>query len=211
MQRLFNMTSYEREALSSGYTIIAGVDEAGRGPLAGPVVAAAAIVEPGHLIPYVNDSKQLSPSFRKQLFQDIVNDSKVQFSIGIVEHDEIDRINIYQATCLAMKKAIDGLTIRPDLLLLDGIKLKNVDIPQWKIIKGDCLSHTIAIGSNVAKVTRDALMEEMDEEYPGYGFKKHKGYATPEHLEALKKLGPCPKHRRSFAPVKEFYEPSLSF
>lgn len=207
-RRLLKMTSFEREALASGYGIIAGIDEAGRGPLAGPVVAAAAIVEPGHLIHYVDDSKKLSPALRKTLFTEISSDPKVHYAIGIVEHDEIDRINIYHATVLAMKKAIAGLKKLPELLLIDGMKLKDVEIPQWRIVQGDSLSHTIAIASIIAKVTRDAIMELLHLEFPGYGFDKNKGYATEEHLNALDKLGPCCQHRRSFSPIKEI-TPSL--
>jgi len=203
------MTSFERNALSSGFNIIAGVDEAGRGPLAGPVVASAAIVKPGHMIPYVNDCKKLAPVLRERLYEQIIADPKVEHSVAIIDREEIDRINIYQATALAMRKSIFGLKTVPELLLIDGMKLEGVEIPQWKIIEGDLLSHSIAVASIIAKVVRDRIMNELDVKYPGYGFKKHKGYGTKEHLKALEALGPCPEHRRSFSPIKESFESVL--
>lgn len=201
-RRLLKMTSYEREALGLGYSMIAGIDEAGRGPLAGPVVAAAAIIKPGHLIPYVDDSKKLLAPLRERLFDQITADPDIEYAVGIVDHEEIDRINIYQATKQAMNKAFFGLKNKPDFLLIDAMKLESIDIPQKNIIRGDSLSHTIAVASIIAKVTRDKIMVHFDEQYPNYGFASHKGYTTKRHLEALEKYGPCPIHRRSFAPVK---------
>ncbi|CRX39465.1 ribonuclease HII [Estrella lausannensis] len=204
MTRLYEMTSFEREASAQGHTAIAGVDEAGRGPLAGPVVAAAAIVPPGLYIPYINDSKKLSPARRKELFHAIKSNSSILTAVGIVSPDEIDRINIYQATQEAMRIAVRALPQKPDILLVDGMKIGEFPYLQWKIIKGDALSQSIAAASIIAKETRDALMEEYDRLYPGYGFLKHKGYGTAMHLDAIEKLGPCPIHRRSFAPIRDF-------
>ena len=208
-RRLLKMTLYERDALAAGYTVIAGIDEAGRGPLAGPVVACAAIVKPGYVIPYVDDSKKLNVSLRMRLFQEITADPNVQYAVGIIDHEEIDRVNIYQATLLAMKQAILGLKTVPDLLLIDAVKLKDVAIHQKNIIRGDSQSHTIAVASIIAKETRDKIMIDLDEEYPVYGFKHHKGYATEKHLSALEQFGPCPIHRRSFCPVRNALSPQL--
>lgn len=203
MKRLYEMTSFEREASAQGHTAIAGVDEAGRGPLAGPVVAAAAILPPGLYIPYVNDSKKLTPAKRRELFNAIQSNSAILSAVGIVSPEEIDRINIYQATQEAMRIAVRALSKKPDILLVDGMKIGEFPYLQWKIIKGDALSQSIAAASIIAKETRDALMEEYARLYPGYGFEKHKGYGTAKHLEAIEKLGPCPIHRRTFAPLKD--------
>lgn len=204
--RLYEMTSFEREASAQGHTVIAGVDEAGRGPLAGPVVAAAAILPEGLYIPYVNDSKKLNPVRRKELFHTIKSTPAISTAVGIVYPEEIDRINIYQATQEAMRIAVRALAKKPDILLVDGLKIGGFPYLQWKIIKGDALSQSIAAASIVAKETRDALMEEYEELYPGYGFAKHKGYGTRQHLEAIEKLGPSPIHRRTFAPLKELIQ-----
>jgi ribonuclease HII len=198
--RLQGLLQYENEARLKGFQTIAGIDEAGRGPLAGPVVAAACIIPQGILLPGVNDSKQLSPAARQKLFQQIKTIPDIIFSIGRVDPAEIDRINIYQATIVAMQHAVGGLSCRPDYLLVDGMKLPH-DIPVLKIIKGDALSQSIAAASIIAKVTRDAMMEEYDKQWPQYGFAKHKGYGTAAHLAALAEHGPCPIHRRSFAPI----------
>jgi ribonuclease HII len=198
--RLQGLLQYENEARLKGFQTIAGIDEAGRGPLAGPVVAAACIIPQGILLPGVNDSKQLSPAARQKLFQQIKTIPDIIFSIGRVDPAEIDRINIYQATIVAMQHAVEGLSCRPDYLLVDGMKLPH-DIPVLKIIKGDALSQSIAAASIIAKVTRDAMMEEYDKQWPQYGFAKHKGYGTAAHLAALAEHGPCPIHRRSFAPI----------
>ncbi len=192
--------SYEREARMQGYRLIAGLDEAGRGPLAGPVVAAAVILPDGLLIPGVTDSKALSPKQRDRLFG-VVSDQAIASAVGVVDVDTIDRVNIYQATIIAMERAVEALTAAPEYLLIDALALPRIPLPQKAIIKGDCLSHSIAAASIIAKVTRDRLMEELHEQYPQYNFKKHKGYGTAEHLELLRAHGPCTAHRRSFEPV----------
>lgn len=209
-QRLLQLTTYEQAARSQGFYAIAGIDEAGRGPLAGPVVAAACMIPSGIFFPYVNDSKQLTPEKRDFLFSEITTHSHVNFGIGIVSQEEIDRINIYQATIRAMLQAVEALSTLPTYLLVDGLKLPHPTIPSLKIIQGDTLSQSIAAASIIAKVTRDRLMEVYDEKWPLYGFKKHKGYATPQHLEALKTHGPCPLHRFSFEPIKTQLVPKFS-
>jgi len=196
-ERLIRMTEYERKCYEKGYKLIAGVDEVGRGPLAGPVVAAAVILGEGVLIPGVNDSKKLSEEKREYLYEEIKSKA-LCWSIGIVDEKVIDEINILNAACLAMKKALDGLTERPDYILLDAVTLKDVDIPQKGIIKGDALSLSIAAASIIAKVERDRMVSAYDEQYPHFGFSKHKGYGTKEHIECIKKYGLLPIHRRSF-------------
>lgn len=191
------MLAFEREALAAGYFRIAGIDEAGRGPLAGPVVAAACMLDPGKPVFGVDDSKKLSAARREMLFQQIT-ETALCFSIAQVDPAEIDRINILQATFAAMRLAVSGLSLRPDLLLIDAVNLSGTGIPVRPIIKGDTLSASIAAASILAKVTRDRLMDEQDGCYPGYGFCKHKGYGTPEHYAALRTLGPTPIHRQSF-------------
>lgn len=201
-ERLLKLTSYEREVRSQGFQMIAGVDEAGRGPLAGPVVAAACIIPDGLYFRYINDSKQLPVELREALYFDLVNHADVRYGVGIVCQKEIDRINIYQATIVAMQQAVAALT--PDYLLVDGLKLPHPTLPCMKLIQGDALSQSIAAASIIAKVTRDRLMTEYDNEWPQYGFKQHKGYSTPQHLAALKEHGPCPLHRFSFEPIKTY-------
>ncbi|MFA6467923.1 MAG: ribonuclease HII [Bacteroidota bacterium] len=191
------MLEYEMKYWSKGIRCIAGVDEAGRGPLAGPVVAAAVIFEKDVLIEGVNDSKKLSEKKREQLFHSI-HESALAVGIGIVSHDVIDRINILQASFLAMNKAIALLSIQPQQLLVDGNFFRHELFPVENIIKGDALSHSIAAASIIAKVTRDSLMKDLDEQYPHYGFAKHKGYGTKEHIEAIRCHGYSPIHRRSF-------------
>lgn len=181
----------------NGLRFVAGVDEAGRGPLAGPVVAAAVVFAPDLLIDGVNDSKKLTGAQRKQLFH-LIREKAVSVGIGIVSHDVIDRINILQASFLAMNKALEQLTVTPQQLLVDGNFFRHERYPVENIIKGDALSHSIAAASIIAKVTRDAMMEEMDGRYPGYGFAKHKGYGTKAHIEAIRLHGFSPIHRRSF-------------
>lgn len=197
-QRLLRLTCFEQEARSQGYRVIAGIDEAGRGPLAGPVVASACIIPPEVFFHHINDSKQLTAAMRDTLYSEITTHPEVAFAIGIIFQDEIDRINIYQATILAMLQAVNGLSVAPDYLLVDGLKLFHPTIPSQKIIKGDTLSQSIAAASVIAKVTRDRLMEEYDKQWPHYGFKKHKGYGTPQHLAAIAEHGPSPLHRLSF-------------
>lgn len=177
--------------------IICGVDEAGRGPLAGPVVACAVIMPRDSRLIYVNDSKKVSESRREKLYDDIISDA-ISVAVGIVSPDVIDEINILQATYKAMQKAIISLEAKPGLLLNDAVTIPDIDIAQYPIIKGDAKSYSIACASIIAKVTRDRLMKEYDEKYPGYGFSSHKGYGTKAHYEALSKLGPCPIHRKTF-------------
>ncbi len=188
---------------------IAGVDEAGRGPLAGPVVAAACILPPSFLLEDLNDSKQLSAAKREDLYQALTKDSEVVYGIGIVEADEIDRINILQATFLAMQQAISALSVSPDYLLIDGNQLPKLSIPAIALIEGDARSISIAAASILAKVTRDRILDQFDQEFPLYGFKKHKGYATLEHRQAIERHGPCRIHRKSFEPIKSLLEPTL--
>jgi ribonuclease HII len=194
---------FERAALRHGAKIIAGVDEAGRGPLAGPVVAAAVILPDGYKLPGLNDSKQLSAEQRDAFFLTLTNDPLVRFGVGIVEAEWIDRINILQATHRAMAEALRRLPLPPDHVLVDGLPVKSLTIPQTAIVKGDARSFSIAAASVIAKVTRDRLMLALHARYPAYGFDQHKGYPTPEHLAALRAHGPCPEHRRTFGPVRE--------
>ncbi len=193
---------FEGEARSRGYRFIAGLDEAGRGPLAGPVVAAAVVLPRRCRLPGLNDSKQVSESVRNRLFVEIVRRA-IGVGIGAATEAEIDRLNILEASRLAMRRALEALPVRPDFVLLDAVTLSGLSIPQHSIIKGDGLSCSIAAASIVAKVTRDRLMVEYHRWYPHYNFAEHKGYGTPEHLYHLRAHGPCPIHRRSFAPVRE--------
>jgi ribonuclease HII len=205
-QRIYTLHQYERDQRQNGFQLIAGVDEAGRGPLAGPVVAAAVILPPDIHIPVINDSKKLLPEQRDALF-DVICREAICYGIGIVDHHQIDRINILQATYQAMFEAVNGLEQPPHILLNDAVRIPQItDIPQVAIVRGDSLSISIAAASILAKVTRDRLMEQYDVLYPAYGFGKHKGYFTPEHQQALKCYGPSPIHRRSFAPVLEAEE-----
>jgi ribonuclease HII len=182
--------------------LVAGVDEAGRGPLAGPVVVAAVVLHPDHPIDGLDDSKKLSETRREKLFPLII-ERALAYCVVVVEKDEIDRINIFQATMVGMSRAVAGLTPAAAEALIDGNHLpKDLPCPARAIIGGDALVPAISAASILAKVTRDRLMMAMDTEHPGYGFAAHKGYSTPEHLAALKRLGPCPQHRRSFAPVR---------
>lgn len=194
--------AYERRAVANGYAIIAGIDEAGRGPIAGPVVSAAVILPPSSPVGGVTDSKQLTPKKRDLLYKKIYEDA-VSVGIGIVDPAEIERINILYASLLSMKMSVQNLMPQPDFLLIDGIFRIPYDLPQMAIPKGDCLSISIAAASIVAKVTRDRLMEKYHCEYPEYGFDKHKGYPTKEHKDAVRKFGCCPIHRKSFRGVKE--------
>lgn len=195
---------FEMEARASGFVYVAGVDEAGRGPLAGPVVAGAVLL-PEHLhnLAGLNDSKQLSAAKREALFAALLESVDVFCSVGVAVREEIDRLNILRATHLAMARAVAGLVPSADFCLVDGLPVKGLPVPHRAIVKGDSLSLSIAAASVLAKVTRDRMMEEADVEYPQYGFAKHKGYGTKAHMEALRKHGPCPLHRRSFAPVSQ--------
>ncbi|MCY8378082.1 ribonuclease HII [Bacillus haynesii] len=194
------MTSFERSLRARGYQYIAGIDEAGRGPLAGPVVAAAVILKEDCEILGLTDSKKLSKQKREDYYSYIMEEAAA-VGVGIADAHEIDELNIYEASKAAMLKAIQALDVAPDYLLIDAMSLA-VDTEQSSIIKGDAKSASIAAGACIAKVTRDRLMDEYAEKYPLYGFEKHKGYGTKEHLNALAKYGPSPIHRRSFAPVK---------
>lgn len=183
------------------YGTICGIDEAGRGPLCGPVVAAAVILPDEYNILYINDSKKLSETKREEVYKEI-DKYAVAYGVGIVSPERIDEINILQATYEAMRTAIHKLSVKPDILLNDAVTIPMVDIKQVPIIKGDAKSQSIAAASIVAKVTRDHLMEEYDKLYPEYGFAKHKGYGTATHIKAIKEYGPCPIHRRTF--IKNF-------
>ena len=195
--RIEKMYEYEKAARLQGHIVIAGVDEAGRGPLAGPVVAAACVLREGTIIIGLNDSKKVSEKKRDLLFDQVKNQA-ITYGIGFSSHIEIDEINILNATKLAMRRAIMQLDPVPDLLLMDAIELKDVNIQQIPIIKGDSLSFSIAAASILAKVTRDRLMIEISEKYPEYLFAKHKGYGTSEHYDAIRANGLCDIHRRSF-------------
>ena len=190
---------FEKEALAKGYKSVCGVDEAGRGPLAGPVCAAAVILPEGVIIEGVNDSKKLSEKKRDSLF-DVIREQALSYSIAYATVDEIEEINILNATMLAMRRAIDGLDIKADYAMIDGNKIPPIDIDAECIVKGDAKSMSIACASILAKVSRDRLLYKYAEEYPMYGFDKHKGYGTKVHREAILKYGPCPYHRKSILP-----------
>lgn len=194
------MLRHERELEASGYANLAGVDEAGRGPLAGPVVAAAVILPWRRPISGVRDSKLLSPTQRERLYYEIVGCSKA-VGIGVVHVREIERVNIYRATVMAMEQAVLRLTVRPDALLVDAVPLRGLPYRQRAIIHGDATSYLIAAASIVAKVARDRFMTDYDARYPDYEFAVHKGYGTSRHLERLERFGPCPIHRRTFQGV----------
>ena len=195
LQRTRNMQKFEEEY--SMYAHICGVDEAGRGPLCGPVVAGAVILPKNCDILYINDSKKLSEKMRDVLYDEI-SKKAVAWGVGIVSPERIDEINILQATYEAMKIAIENLKVSPDILFNDAVTIPDIDIPQVPIVKGDAKSQSIAAASIMAKVTRDRIMKEYDEMYPEYGFARHKGYGTKEHTTALKTYGPCPIHRKTF-------------
>ena len=192
---------FENQLLSEGYRAVAGIDEAGRGPLAGPVVAASCILPTKSSIPSLNDSKKLSPNQRETLFNMLKDTPGVFFGIGIASAKEIDEINILQATFLAMQRAVSAMKIPPDYLLIDGNKAPSFSIPFKTVIGGDGLIPSIAAASILAKVTRDLLMCKIDEKWPEYGFLKHKGYGTKSHFEAIEKWGPCQEHRKTFKPI----------
>ena len=193
---------YEREAFAEGFAVVCGVDEVGRGPLAGPVCAAAVILPRETVIDGLNDSKKLPDKKRRELY-DIITERAVAYGIAFASEQEIDEVNILQATFLAMERAMEKLSVRPQLALIDGNRAKDFGLPVRTIVSGDALSASIAAASILAKVTRDRLMEELDGEYPLYGFAVHKGYGTKRHYEALRAFGPCPIHRRTF--LKKFY------
>lgn len=192
----------ERDFQQQGYRVICGVDEAGRGPLAGPVCAAAVILPDGLLLPGLDDSKKVPAKRREALYDEIVSQA-VAWSVAFATEQEIDEINILQATFLAMRRALDGLTVRPELALVDGNRAADFGLPVQTIVGGDGKSANIAAASILAKVTRDRYMIEQDARYPEYGFAVHKGYGTRRHYDALREFGPCPIHRQSF--LKKFY------
>jgi ribonuclease HII len=202
-ERLERMQRYERTLYQQGVEYIAGVDEAGRGCLAGPVVAAAVILPHEWTVWEVNDSKQLTASKREELFS-LIQEHVVSYGVGIIPETVIDTVNILQATYREMEQDIASLDTTPQYLLLDAVTLKNVHIPQRGIPKGDRLSMSIAAASIIAKVTRDRLMITYDKQYPAYGFACHKGYGTKQHLQAIATHGPCPIHRKTFRGVKEY-------
>ena len=197
-----DMWEFENKYLSDGYQLICGVDEAGRGPLAGPVCAAAVILPPNTDIPGLNDSKKLTDKKRRELFP-VICETAMAYSIAFADHKEIDEINILQATYLAMERAITSLTMKPDFALIDGNRAKDFGVPLETVVGGDGRSASIAAASVLAKVTRDDLMLKMAQEYPEYGFEVHKGYGTKAHYAALAEHGPCEIHRMTF--LKKLY------
>lgn len=197
-----DMWQIERSHFENGITCICGVDEAGRGPLAGPVCAAAVILPPDLVIPGLDDSKKLTDKHRRELFP-IIKEKAVAYGIAFATHEEIDEINILQATYLAMERAMGSLCVRPDLALIDGNRAKDFGLPVQTVVKGDSLSASIAAASILAKVTRDDYMDEMAKIYPQYGFDVHKGYGTKLHYDQIAQFGPSPIHRMTF--LKKFY------
>lgn len=198
-----DLLKYEKELYNQGINLIGGVDEAGRGPLVGPVVAACVILPKNYDLPGLNDSKQLTEKKRDK-FYDIIMKDAISVGVGIVDAAKIDEINILEASRLAMKLAIEDMKVKPEFVLSDAMKLTNIDIPYKDIVHGDALSLSIAAGSVIAKVTRDRMMYELDKKYPEYGFAKHKGYPTKLHLENIKKYGLLDNYRLSYKPVKDF-------
>ena len=198
-KRLLKLTEYEQRARAKGFKHIAGVDEAGRGPLAGPVVAAACMIPEGLLFADVNDSKLLTPNKRAHLYEQLVSHEAVKYGIGIIGPSIIDRINILQATILAMREAVEKLPLQPDFVFIDGLNLTFSHFPSEKVVDGDARVYCVCAASILAKETRDQIMRRYHLEYPDYGFDAHKGYGTPQHLEALRRCGPCPIHRLSFS------------
>ena len=197
-----NMWEIENSYFEKGFRLICGVDEAGRGPLAGPVCAAAVILPPNHNIPGLNDSKKLSDKKRRELYP-LIKEQAVAYGIAFASEQEIDDINILQATFLAMQRAIDQLSVKPDFALIDGNREKDFGVPVKTVVHGDSLSASIAAASVLAKVTRDDLMLKLSEQYPQYAFDIHKGYGTKAHYEAISTHGPCPVHRMTF--LKKYY------
>lgn len=196
---------FERHLLATGEKIVAGIDEAGRGPLAGPVIAAAVVLPESYADVPLDDSKRLSEAARLELFERLTHDATVEWACAIVEVEEIDRLNILRASQEAMRRAVLALTRRPTHVLIDGLPVRPFPMAQTALVKGDARSLSIAAASIIAKVTRDRLMEAFDHEYPQYGFAQHKGYATRGHFATLFAHGPCAIHRRSFEPVAQSY------
>ena len=202
MKKEVDLLSYEKKLYQSGYSLICGTDEAGRGPLAGPVVAAAVILPKNYTLDGLNDSKQLSEKKREKYYPIIIKDA-ISYGIGIVDAKTIDEVNIYEASRLAMKKAIASMSVKPDYVLTDAMPIKDLDIPVTSIVHGDALSLSIAAASVLAKVTRDHIMYDLDKKYPEYEFAKHKGYPTKRHLELLKKYGANSEYRFTYKPVRD--------
>lgn len=201
-EKYVKMSTHEMILTEQGYQAIAGLDEVGRGPLAGPVIAAAVILGPNFYLPGLDDSKKLSSKTREAYFE-YINEHALSIGIGIVHANEIDSLNIYMATKEAMVRALYQMELKPDYLLIDAMEI-NTSIPQKSLIKGDANSISIAASSIIAKVTRDRLMSRLGEDYPQFGFQNHMGYGTKEHMEAIKAFGITPIHRRSFSPIKDF-------
>jgi len=199
--------SLETAILARGIKRVAGIDEAGRGPLAGPVSAAAVILPKGFTCPGLDDSKKISAANRERLYEMITQDRRVRWAVATADHEEVDRLNILQATHLAMRRAVETLDPLPEHCLIDGRPVKGFPIPHDGIIKGDGRSLSIAAASIIAKVTRDRIMQQIDYEFPQFGFAKHQGYGTKLHLEALRIHGPCRHHRRTFEPVAQLALP----
>lgn len=199
-----DLYSYERDLIKNNISLIAGVDEVGRGPLVGPVVAAAVILPLNYKLEGLTDSKKLSEK-KRDLFYDILNRDAISIGVGIIDEKIIDEVNIYEATKLAMKEALNNLKVKPEHVLIDAMPL-DIDIPRTSIIKGDAKSLSIAAASVIAKVTRDRMMYELDFKYPMYNFKKNKGYPTKEHVDAIKKYGIIKEHRKTYGPVKDYLE-----
>lgn len=193
---------YENELYSKGYKLIGGIDEVGRGPLVGPVVTACVILPEDFALDGLTDSKKLSEK-KRDLFYDIIMEKAISVGIGIMDEDVIDKVNIYEATKLAMYQAVDNMSVKPDYILIDAMKLDKLDVPSTSIIKGDLKSITISAASVIAKVTRDRMMYELDKKYPMYKFAKNKGYPTKDHIEAIVKYGILKEHRKTFKPVTE--------
>jgi ribonuclease HII len=206
--RLGVLLRVERGLWEAGITRVAGVDEAGVGPLAGPVVAAAVVFAPGAALRGVDDSKRLTPTRRTALEAEI-RALALGVGVGIVDVSDIDRLNIYRAALEAMRRAVLALPVSPDHVLVDARRIPDITAPQTALVHGDARSFSIAAASIVAKVTRDRLMHDLDARYPEYGFRDHMGYGTPQHLAAIDRHGPCPAHRRSFAPVRELRLPGM--
>ncbi len=202
IERLKNLKEFENNLHSTGLKYIAGIDEAGRGPLAGPVVVGIAIMKPDSFIEGVNDSKKLSEKKREQLYEQIISEA-IDWTVGIVDQKEIDEINILNATKKALHMAISNLKVKPDRILVDALDhIDTYGIPYTSIIKGDAKIYSISVASIIAKVTRDRIMQKYDEIYPEYGFSGHKGYGTAKHIQAIKEYGPCSLHRKTF--IKKF-------
>lgn len=203
LDRLKRLYDYETNFYKQGYSMVAGIDEAGRGPLAGPVTIGCVILPLGCHLPNLNDSKKLTAKQREELYY-LIKEKALAVYSAVVDVEMIDKLNIYQATCLGMYSVIGGISPQPDAALVDAVPLPELTIPHQSLIGGDALSASIAAASIIAKVERDRIMDELDRVYPVYGFGQHKGYGTPEHLSALHTHGPCPQHRTTFEPVKSW-------